>query len=235
MITAIPLHQEKDWQLQTTLHDHDEISLESLALKCLVGGCNTSVLWHFNNSRNNTDVNGIGSCDVPLISLSFWQTDFDKSSEYVEIYIESDKTTNANDESTVNRPIRLGKCNGVRQDYYDSIYLCFEDIELTDIIEGEFPEWVRVTMVLSSEVDRNWLDGGVSTFVFDANVSLWCSDYSQNDIIEHVNPTEFDTTQFTAWDVWIECSQVSCQGEFEWDVVGECKVPRLSFFYFANS
>ena len=219
------MHTRHNWELQTSESNRSEFYNDSADVKCLLSGCNTSVTWTFNNT--NGDNNQIGSCDVPLISLDFWQTDFDKNDEILEIYIETDNTDGL---------VRLGQCDGGEQDNYQNIYNCFEDVELTDIAGGEYPNWLRVYLIISNGVNRNWLDHtDGSYYLLDAKVTLWCSDYSQLDIIENIDPTVFDANIYSSWDAWIECSQVDCEGSFHWNIEGTCNVPRLSFYYITNS
>ena len=153
-------------------------------------------------------------------------TDFDKAYEFLTVYINGKY---------------LGICEGRGQDIYNAAYLCFEGIDISQYT-GEYPTHVNIKVKLEITVDRNWLDAGVSPYLLDSSLKLFCEKdkKDQHDLFYGIGDggIQFYDARHDIHNngtfTHVRCQTIDCKGTFTYMVNGECLIPVLSFYYFAN-
>lgn len=145
------------------------------------------------------------------------QTDFDQSYEYLVIEVNDNY---------------LGICEGGLQNNYSQIYSCFSAVDISRYT-GEYPTEISIRATIQDTVDRAWLDSGPSPYLLDANVSLSCTDVTQDSQLSLLR--SWERTEVGSEDsITIDCQEIECGGLFTWSITGECATPYVSFMYYSE-
>ena len=195
-------------------------------LQCLQSGCEATAQFTALKPEQ---------CRVPLLSLQFWTTDFDKEYEYL--------TVEVNEEY-------LGICEGGKrmepnpnfgiedEDQYWNQYSfwCFQRLDVSRYA-GIEPEKITVRLSIQQTIDRNWLDGTPSPYLLDSIVTVECGHQLQDERTDSTQIYDRRTTSTNypyPHELSVECQEVECGAFWEWKVLGSCPVPTLSLYYFAD-
>jgi len=203
----------KDWDPSTLLPAFAN-------LQCVHSGCEASA--HFNVIKPER-------CKVPLLSLNFWLTDFDKDYEYLAVEVNGEY---------------LGICQGGQQiamtsaalssaqlDAYWNNYTfwCFQQIDVSRYT-GLEPAEIEVRVRLQETVDRNYLDASPTSFLLDAMVEIECGQQTQNEVLPSYMSYDARTSA-SPQQVTMQCHEVECGAIWNWQVLGQCAAPVLSVSY----